>query len=110
MTPLPDSPKVVIYQPVGAVTTMVASNISSELEVIVVHNKNAYNQACLGLPFKQDVKCSVPDCELPAIGQALISIHNAPKADVPLCQYHLDTAKEDFRDVPQTQGSFNRTC
>ena len=70
---MPDSPRVVIYQPVGAMTHMAASNISSELDVVVVHNKEAYDHAALGLPFKQD----------------------APA--------------EDFKDVEQTQGSFNRT-
>lgn len=109
MTPLPDKPRLVVYQTEYAMACMVASNIALEVEVVVVRNKEAYDWVARGLPFKQDIKCSLFDCKQPAVGRARISIDNAPKTDLPLCQCHLDAAQNDFEDVDQTQGSFNRT-
>jgi hypothetical protein len=40
-------------------------------------------------------KCSVEDCEETPVGMKMISINNAPKEYLPVCEIHADAADED---------------
>jgi hypothetical protein len=42
-----------------------------------------------------ECKCSIPDCNEAAILKRWVSINNAPKELLPVCQIHADAADED---------------
>jgi hypothetical protein len=42
--------------------------------------------------------CAVPGCPDKAVTAAPISINNAPKKCLPVCQCHADAAEEDLMD------------
>lgn len=48
---------------------------------------------------KLKINCAVPDCTAWATTTANISINNAPKRHLPVCQCHADGAKEDIITV-----------
>lgn len=48
--------------------------------------------------------CAVPDCTKRAVDVVPISINNAPRKPLPVCQQHKDAAAEDWMPVQTKTG------